>query len=136
MGIIKTLKRKYFKYKEYFAQHNNFKLIKKNILITGVNSGIGLCILKRIVNENNVLAFVNNNSDQAEKIKTNNLSIFKCDFSNINNLNSFEQNIISFKPNIIINCAAIFGDQINIEEVVNTVKDSIKILIQEKYKGV
>ena len=27
-------------------------------------------------------------------------------------------------------------DQINIEEVVNTVKDSIKILIQEKYKGV
>tara|TARA_B100000575_G_C22732949_1_gene439221 strand:+ start:75 stop:569 length:495 start_codon:yes stop_codon:yes gene_type:complete len=27
-------------------------------------------------------------------------------------------------------------DQIDIEEVVNTVKDSIKILIQEKYKGV
>ena len=116
MGILKTLKRKYFKYKEHFAQHKNLKIIKKNILITGVNSGIGLCILKRIVNENNVLAFVNNNSDQAEKIKTNNLSILKCDFSNIDNLNGFEQNITSFKPNIIINCAAMFGDQVNIEE--------------------
>ena len=116
MGILKTLKRKYFKYKEHFTQHKNLKLIKKNILITGVNSGIGLCILKRIVNENNVLAFVNNNSDQAEKIKTNNLSILKCDFSNIKNLDNFEQNITSFKPNIIINCAATFGDQINLEE--------------------
>ena len=69
MGILKTLKRKYFKYKEHFAQHKNLKQTKKNILITGVNSGIGLCILKSIVNENNVFAFVNNNSDQAEKIK-------------------------------------------------------------------
>ena len=35
-------------------------------------------------------------SQKAEKIKTNNLSILKCDFSNIDNLNGFEQNIQEF----------------------------------------
>ena len=33
MGILKTLKRKYFKYKEHFAQHKNLKLTKKNKLV-------------------------------------------------------------------------------------------------------
>ena len=113
MGIFKTLKRKYIKSKELLSKNQNLRLIKKNILITGANSGLGLSIFKKIVNENNILAFVNKNSDQAEKFKNDSVTILKCDLSDINNLASQEQKIIDFKPNIIINCAAIFGDTDN-----------------------
>ena len=116
MGIFKTLKRKYIKSKELLSKDQNLRLIKKNIIITGVNSGIGLSIFKKIVDENNILAFVNKNSDQAEKFKSDSVTILKCDLSDINNLVSQEQKIIDFKPNIIINCAAIFGDTDNFNE--------------------
>ncbi len=117
MGFLKTIKRKYINLNEYLFGGKNLKLSKKNILITGSNSGIGLCIFKKITSDNNVLAFVNNNSDEVSKFKTNNSYIVKCDFSDISNLEKYNQSIKDFKPNIIINCAATFGDSTEIKNI-------------------
>tara|TARA_B100000029_G_scaffold404910_1_gene405052 strand:+ start:1849 stop:2589 length:741 start_codon:yes stop_codon:yes gene_type:complete len=115
MGIVKTLRRKYNILKNSLISEKKLNLSGKNILITGCNSGIGLNIFKKIVNENNVLAFVNDNSEEVDKFKNANTSILKCDFSDIDNIKNYYENILKFCPNIVINCAATFGDSSNLE---------------------
>ena len=61
MGILKTLKRKIIMSKFFFSK--DLSLSNQNILITGANSGIGLDLVKKLNNQNNILAFVNLNDD-------------------------------------------------------------------------
>ena len=91
MGIIKTLKRKIFYIRNVLS---NKKLIikNKNIIITGSNSGIGLSLLNQLSTSNRILSFVNNNSNEVEKIIDDKNMVIKCDFNNLDNLQNFKEN--------------------------------------------
>ena len=110
MGIIKTLKRKIFYIRNVLS---NKKLIikNKNLIITGSNSGIGLSLLNQLSTSNRILSFVNNNSNEVEKIIDDKNMVIKCDFNNLDNLQNFKEKIENFKANIVINCAATFGEE-------------------------
>ena len=111
MGIIKTLNRKFLRIKDLSFFKKNLILKEKNIIITGCNSGIGLNLIKKTSNSNNVLAFVNEKYDEAEKVLVNSGKIIKCDFSNLENIIKYQNLITEFNANIIINCAATFGKE-------------------------
>ena len=110
MGIIKTFKRKILKAKNIIS-NKNLALKDKKIIITGSNSGIGLCLLNKLSNSNKILAFVNKNSDEVEKIIDDKNMIIRSDFNDLENIIRYEERIINFKTNIIFNCAATFGDE-------------------------
>ena len=55
MGLIKTLQRKMISFKNLLSKDLEIK--KKNIIITGANSGIGLALVKALNINNNILAF-------------------------------------------------------------------------------
>jgi len=111
MGIIKTLNRKIIKFINWSVETNNLNINNKNILITGSNSGIGLSLLKKLFIKNNILAIVNKNSSEVEKYIFDKKKIVKCDFVNSENILKFENKIINFQPNILINNAATFGEE-------------------------
>ena len=108
MGIIKTFKRRIIKFNSFFSK--NLTLSNKQIIVTGANSGIGFELVNKLNNNtNNILAFVNQNKDNIEKIKGDKIKIITCDFSDTNFIKNHEKTLTDFKPNIIINCAASFG---------------------------
>ncbi len=120
MGIIKTIKRKFISVNNFFSK--NYSLKDKRIIITGSNSGIGLQLVKKLVNNNFIIALVNQKKDNLNEIRSKNIKIIQNDFSNLDFDSSFKKEIIEFNPNILINCAANFGptnqnlEQIEIEE--------------------
>ena len=107
MGIKKTIIRKIEKINYKFSK----KLIIKNkrIIITGSNSGIGLELTKKLTSTNSIISTVNKKKNEVDKIKNKNLKILEEDFQNENLTENFCYEVNEFKPNIIINCAAIFG---------------------------
>ena len=108
MGIIKTFKRKIIKINNFFSK--DLTISNKNIIVTGANSGIGLDLVSKLNdNKNNILAFVNKNKENIEKINSNKIRIITCDFSDVKLIKDHTKIISDFKPNIIINCAASFG---------------------------
>ena len=110
MGIIKTLKRKFLKFNNSFSK--DLEISNENIIITGANSGIGYQLVKILSDfENNILAFVKYNDNNIINVKNESIKIIKCDFSNPENINDYSQEIKNFKPNILINCAAVFGSE-------------------------
>lgn len=110
MGFLKTFKRKFLKFNNLFSK--NLKISNENIIITGANSGIGFQLVNILSNnENNILAFINLNDDKIVSIRNKNIKIIKCNFSNPENINNYSNEIKEFKPNILINCAAIFGSE-------------------------
>ena len=110
MGIIKTLKRKFLKFNNSFSK--DLEISNENIIITGANSGIGYQLVKILSDfENNILAFVKYNDNNIINVKNESIKIIKCDFSNPENINDYSQEINNFKPNILINCAAVFGSE-------------------------
>jgi short-subunit dehydrogenase len=110
MGLTKTLKRKISKVSDFFSKKNTIS--KNNIIITGANSGIGFELVKNLnQNDNNILAFVNNDEQNLKSLTSKKITIVKCDFSNLENFTDKTSFIKSFEPNIIINCAAIFGSK-------------------------
>lgn len=111
MGIVKTIKKKFLKIRDLGLSLKDLDLKNKNIIITGSNSGIGLSLVKILSASNKVLAFVNNASNNVEKFINDKSNIIKCDLSDFQNINNHTTKILNFKPNIIINCAATFGDE-------------------------
>ena len=109
MGIKKTIIRKIEKINHKFSK----KLIIKNkrIIVTGSNSGIGLELTKKLVSTNSIISTVNKKKNEVDKIKNENLKILEEDFQNENLTENFCFEVKEFKPNIIINCAAIFGPE-------------------------
>lgn len=110
MGIIKTIKRNIFYVKNIYLS-KNFLIKDKKIIITGSNSGIGLSLLSKLSISNKILAFVNQNSTEVDKIIDDKTMIIKCDLSNPEDLLNYQERIINFKANVIFNCAATFGDE-------------------------
>ena len=109
MGIKKTIIRKIEKINYKFSK----KLIiqNKKIIITGSNSGIGLELTKKLISTNSVISTVNKKKNEVDKIKNKNLKILEENFQNENLTENFCYEVKEFKPNIIINCAAIFGPE-------------------------
>lgn len=109
MGIIKTIKRKSIRINNYFQKR--FILKNKKIIITGSNSGIGLELTKKLILDNNILAIVHKDFNEVKKFENEKLIIFQENFEKNNFEKKLEEEIIKFKPNIIVNCAASFGPE-------------------------
>ena len=111
--IRKFLYTRKFSKKKYLTNIN-----KKNILITGANSGIGLALTKRLLElDNKVLAIYRENSENLTSIKDNNLSIIKYDLKKINESKNFENKIKETSIDLILNCAGVFGPSFDNQEI-------------------
>jgi NAD(P)-dependent dehydrogenase (short-subunit alcohol dehydrogenase family) len=107
MGFIKTIKRKYIKAKSFFE--NNLKIYDQNILITGANSGLGFSLINLLRVNNNILALTNKNQSNIKSLNDHKIELFNLNFELNEFNNELKKKILDFKPNIIINCAAVFG---------------------------
>ena len=143
MGIIKTVKRKVIRINNFFSK--DLTILNKNILITGANSGIGLDLVRKLNEKNNILAFVNENKKNIQKIENEKIKVIACDFRHINLIKDYRKIITDFKPNIIINCAGSFGplkqdyENLDIDEynsILNVNVFSPLLIIQQSLKGV
>tara|TARA_B100000989_G_C19436576_1_gene425419 strand:+ start:85 stop:825 length:741 start_codon:yes stop_codon:yes gene_type:complete len=116
MGIIKTIKRRFINVSDFFSKKHSLK--DKKIIITGSNSGIGLELVKKLVNNNIIIALVNQKKDNLNEIKSKNIKIVQNNFSDLDFDPYFKKEIIEFNPNILINCAANFGPKNqNLEQI-------------------
>ena len=117
MGLKKKIKKflyiRKFSKKKYLTDIN-----KKNILITGANSGIGLALTKRLLElDNKVLAIYRENSQNLTNIKDSNLSIIKYDLKKINKSENFENKIKETSVDLILNCAGVFGPSFENQQI-------------------
>ena len=113
--IRKFLYTRKFSKKKYLTNIN-----KKNILITGANSGIGLALTKRFLElDNKVLAVYRENSQNLINIKDSNLSIIKYDLKKIDKSENFENKIKETSVDLIINCAGVFGPSFENQQIEN-----------------
>lgn len=86
------------------------KINNQNIIITGANSGIGLALTKKFLElDNKVFATYNQTNDNLLKLTRDNLKIFQCDQSDIDNIDKLKDYINNVPVNIIINNAGIWG---------------------------
>ncbi len=86
---------------------------KKNILITGISSGIGKATCELLVKEGYfVYGTYNSNKKEAESLKSklDSIEIFQVDFSNRKNTLDFIDKIKKIKFFALVNNAAIFED--------------------------
>ena len=119
MGLRRTIKnflftRKFSK-KKYLTNIN-----KKNILITGANSGIGLALTKKLLElDNKILAIYRESSENLINIKNKNLSIIKYDLRKINKSENFEKKIKETSVDLILNCAGVFGPSFDNQQIEN-----------------
>jgi len=119
MGLRRTIKnflftRKFSK-KKYLTNIN-----KKNILITGANSGIGFALTKRLLElDNKILAVYRKDFENLTNIKDKNLSIIKYDLKKINESENFEKKIKETSVDLILNCAGVFGPSFDNQQIEN-----------------
>ena len=106
MGLFKSLQRKLVKFQNLLSK--DLKIKKKNIIITGANSGLGLALVKALNLDNNILAFVNKDKSNIINIDGGEINIINWDFRDIESNKVNTDIIVKFKPNIIINSAASF----------------------------
>ena len=107
MGLFKTLKRKSIDISNFFSKKLN--LHNKNIILTGSNTGIGLELARKLVINNNLLAFVNENFENLKILNEEKIKIIKSNFEENFLSSEVSKEINTFKPNILINCAGTFG---------------------------
>jgi len=113
--IKKFLYTRKFSKKKYLTNIN-----KKNILITGANSGIGLALTKKLLElDNKVLAIYRENSENLKNIKDSNLSIIKYDLRKINKSKNFEDIITKTSVDLIFNCAGVSGPSFENQQIEN-----------------
>ena len=116
MGLRKIIKKNIvkLKYINFFKQ----TISNKKIIITGTNSGIGLELVKNLSKKNQIIAMINKNSSELEKLKSENIKILKCNFNKLDKIDELKNEIEEFNPNILINNASFFGgDNQNIEKL-------------------
>ena len=110
MGLRKKIKKFIYrnKFKDFDLKKENFQ--NQNILITGANSGIGLELVKKFIDlKNNIFAIFHESSSNLDKIKSDNLTLIKCDLSDLKNIDTIKHELQSNDFNLIINNAANFG---------------------------
>tara|TARA_B110000503_G_C7082575_1_gene385832 strand:+ start:106 stop:864 length:759 start_codon:yes stop_codon:yes gene_type:complete len=110
MRLKKIIKNKYytFLYNNIFVQRKIYK--NKTLLITGCNSGIGLSLVKNLLNYNNkIYATFNKNCCNLIKIKNKKLFLIKCDQSNIKSVGALKNIFAENQINVIINNACFAG---------------------------
>ena len=115
MGLFKSIQRRIITFQNLLLK--NLKIKKKNIIITGANSGLGLALVKALNIDNNILAFVNKDKSNIINIDGGEIKIINWDFRNIEPKKINTDTIVKFKPNIIINSAASFGSEKKISEI-------------------
>jgi NAD(P)-dependent dehydrogenase (short-subunit alcohol dehydrogenase family) len=117
MGLRKKLL-KFFYIRKYKNKSSLVQVKKKNILITGANSGIGLALLKKLLTfENKVLATYNSNSQNLDEIKSNNFYKIKCDQRVNSDFTELKKRLNNFKIDIIFNCAGVVGPSFQDQEI-------------------
>ena len=109
MGLFKSIQRKIITFQNLLSK--DLKIKKKNIIITGANSGLGLALVKALNLDNNILAFVNKDKSNIINIDGGEINIINWDFRDIESNKINTDIIVKFKPNIIINSAASFGSE-------------------------
>ena len=109
MGLFKSIQRKIITFQNLLFK--DLKIKKKNIIITGANSGLGLALVKALNLDNNILAFVNKDKSNIINIDGGEINIINWDFRDIESNKINTDTIVKFKPNIIINSAASFGSE-------------------------
>ena len=115
MGLFKSIQRRIITFQNLLLK--NLKIKKKNIIITGANSGLGLALVKALNIDNNILAFVNRDKSNIINIDGGEIKIINWDFRNIEPNKIITDTIVKFKPNIIFNSAASFGSEKKISEI-------------------
>jgi len=110
MGVFKKINKflKTLKLKQNIHLKN---ISNKNILITGTNSGIGLELTKKLLENNKVFSIYKNNSTNLDKIKNDNLYKIQCNLVNDNDIEKLRTIFKDNNINILINNASIFGPQ-------------------------
>ena len=90
MGLRRKIKKFLYNLK-YPKNKFIIDLNKKKVLITGSNSGIGLSLAKKILEQDNqVFATYREKSDKLDEIKSENLFKIKCDQSKIEDYTNLE----------------------------------------------
>ena len=107
--LSKTFKRKLIKIREYFEK--NAEVVNRNILITGANSGLGFALLNLLRHKNNILALTNQNQSNIRELQDKKIQIININLELREFSNEVKEKIINFRPNIVINSAAIFGPE-------------------------
>jgi len=119
MGVFKKINKflKTLKLKQNIHLKN---ISNKNILITGTNSGIGLELTKKLLENNKVFSIYKNNSTNLDKIKNDNLYKIQCNLVNDNDIEKLRTIFKDNNINILINNASIFGpqDQQSLETII------------------
>ena len=114
MGLRKLFKR--YLYRRKFSISDSKKSINniknQNIIITGANSGIGLALTKKLTELNNVvIATFNKTNDNLLKLNSDNLKIYQCDQSQLDNIDKLKDCVKNIPINIIINNAGVWGGE-------------------------
>ena len=117
MGLRKKIKK--FLYIRKFSKKNYLTNInKKNILVTGANSGIGLALTKKLLElDNKVLATYRQSSENLKNINNKNLIFVKYDQREIDETKYLEEKIKIFDVELIFNCAGVFGTSFEDQQI-------------------
>tara|TARA_Y100000590_G_C15717327_1_gene1012289 strand:+ start:235 stop:990 length:756 start_codon:yes stop_codon:yes gene_type:complete len=118
MGVLKKINN--FLKNLKFNQNIPLKHISnKKILITGTNSGIGLELTKKLLENNEVFSIYNNDSTNLDEIKKKNFHKIQCNLANDNDIEKLREIFKDNDIDILINNASIFGphDQQSLENI-------------------
>ncbi len=119
MGLRTKIK-KIFYTSKFMKLNYSLEIKKKNILITGANSGIGLALTKMLLElDNSIIATYRENYSNLKEIKNKNLVIIKFDQKKTDISDEFKNELEKKSINLIFNCAGTFGGSFDDQKVEN-----------------